>query len=60
MNFRTDMSEAEYLRESNYNDKLPLSEDVIAEQAKNKPLRCNCFYISRVLDGSARKVGRLV
>ena len=34
MNFQTDMSEAEYLRESNYNDKLPLSEDVIAEQEK--------------------------
>jgi NAD(P)H dehydrogenase (quinone) len=32
MNFQTDMSEAEYLRESNYNDKLPLSGDVIAEQ----------------------------
>ncbi len=34
MNFQTDMSEAEYLRESNYNDKLPLSADVIAEQEK--------------------------
>jgi NAD(P)H dehydrogenase (quinone) len=34
MNFQTDMSEAEYLRESYYNDKLPLSEDVIAEQEK--------------------------
>jgi NAD(P)H dehydrogenase (quinone) len=34
INFQTDMSEAEYLRESNYNDKLPLSEDVIAEQKK--------------------------
>ena len=34
MNFRTDMSEAEYLRESNYNDKLPLNKDVIAEQEK--------------------------
>ena len=34
MNFQTDMSEAEYLRESNYNDKLPLSDDVIAEQEK--------------------------
>lgn len=34
MNFQTDMSEAEYLRESNYNDKLPLSGDVIAEQEK--------------------------
>ena len=34
MNFQTDMSEAEYLRESNYNDNLPLSEDVIAEQEK--------------------------
>jgi NAD(P)H dehydrogenase (quinone) len=34
MNFQTDMSEAEYLRESNYNDKLPVREDVIAEQEK--------------------------
>lgn len=34
MNFKTDMSESEYLRESNYNDKLSLSEDVIAEQDK--------------------------
>lgn len=34
MNFQTDMSEVEYLRESNYNDKLPLSEDVITEQEK--------------------------
>jgi NAD(P)H dehydrogenase (quinone) len=28
------MNETEYLRESNYNDKLPLSGDVIAEQEK--------------------------
>jgi len=34
MNFQTDMSEAEYLRESNYNDNLPLGGDVIAEQEK--------------------------
>jgi NAD(P)H dehydrogenase (quinone) len=34
MNFRTDMNEAEYFRESNYNDKLPLSQDVITEQEK--------------------------
>ena len=34
MNFQTDMTEAEYLRESNYNDKLPLNGDVIAEQEK--------------------------
>ena len=34
MNFQTDMTEAEYLREANYNDTLPLSEDVVAEQKK--------------------------
>jgi len=34
MNFQTDMSETEYLRESNYNDKLPLSEDVVDEHEK--------------------------
>ena len=34
MNFKTDMSEAEYLREANYDEKLPLSEDVINEQEK--------------------------
>ena len=34
MNFRTDMSEKEYLRESNYNSEPDLESDVIAEQAK--------------------------
>ena len=34
MNFRTDMSETEYLRDANYNDNLPLSEDVVNEQEK--------------------------
>ena len=34
MGFQTDMSEAEYLRESNYNLETPLPDDVIAEQEK--------------------------
>lgn len=34
MNFITDMSESEYLREANYRDELPLSDDVIQEQEK--------------------------
>jgi NAD(P)H dehydrogenase (quinone) len=34
MNFRTDLSEGEYLREAFYQEKLPVPEDVAAEQAK--------------------------
>jgi NAD(P)H dehydrogenase (quinone) len=34
MNFTTDMSEAEYLRESNFRDDLPLPDDVVKEQEK--------------------------
>ena len=34
MGFQTDMSEAEYLREANYNLHMPLSNDVIEEQGK--------------------------
>ncbi len=34
MDFRTDMSEEEYLRETHYRSDLPLSSDVIAEQEK--------------------------
>jgi NAD(P)H dehydrogenase (quinone) len=34
MNFRTDMSEAEYFREAHYRRELPVPEDVAAEQAK--------------------------
>lgn len=34
MDFKTDMSESEYLRESNYQDDIPLSNDVILEQKK--------------------------
>jgi len=34
MNFNSDMSESEYLREANHNEKMPLSEDVIIEQEK--------------------------
>ena len=34
MNFRSDISEAEYLREANYREDLPLETDVIAEQDK--------------------------
>jgi NAD(P)H dehydrogenase (quinone) len=34
MNFRTDMSEAEYLREAFYRADLPVPDDVIAEQEK--------------------------
>ncbi|WP_058302997.1 NAD(P)H-dependent oxidoreductase [Gorillibacterium timonense] len=34
MNFKTDMSEAEYLRESNYRDDLPVPMDVKLEQVK--------------------------
>jgi len=34
MNFRTDMSEAEYLRDANFNDTLPVESDVAAEQEK--------------------------
>ncbi len=34
MDFRTDMSEAEFLRETYYRSDLPLPEDVIAEQGK--------------------------
>ena len=34
MNFKTDISESEYFREANYNEKLALNEDVINEQEK--------------------------
>ena len=34
MEFRTDISEAEYLREANFNEGAPLPEDVVAEQNK--------------------------
>jgi NAD(P)H dehydrogenase (quinone) len=34
MNFRTDMSESEYLREANYQEDKPLSDDIILEQKK--------------------------
>ena len=34
MSFQTDMSEAEYLRETNYNLQAPLTDDVIAEHHK--------------------------
>jgi len=34
MGFNSDMSEAEYLRESNYREELPLPDDIIAEQNK--------------------------
>ena len=34
MDFRTDMSEAEYLREANYNEEAALSDDVIVEHKK--------------------------
>ncbi len=34
MGFRTDMSEAEYQREANYREHLPIEDDVAAEQEK--------------------------
>ena len=34
MNFKTDMSEQEYLRDANYRKAPDLAEDVLAEQAK--------------------------
>ena len=34
MGFNSDISEAEYFREFNYREDIPLSDDVIAEQAK--------------------------
>ena len=34
MNFNSDISEAQYLRDSNYNDKLPVEEDIISEHEK--------------------------
>ncbi|QQO08765.1 NAD(P)H-dependent oxidoreductase [Breznakiella homolactica] len=34
MDFRTDMTETEYLRESNYREDLPVPEDVLSEQEK--------------------------
>lgn len=34
MNFKTDMSEKEYLRDSNYSTEPGLESDVLAEQAK--------------------------
>jgi len=34
MDFRTDISEAEYLRESNYRDEIPPPDDVLKEQEK--------------------------
>lgn len=34
MNFRTDLTEKEYLRETHYRSDLPVPEDVAAEQAK--------------------------
>jgi NAD(P)H dehydrogenase (quinone) len=34
MDFHTDMTETEYLREANYNEEMPLPDDVILEQSK--------------------------
>ena len=34
MNFQTDMTESEYLRDAYYNEQPKLAEDVLAEQAK--------------------------
>ena len=34
MNFKSDMSEKEYLRDSNYRDTPDLEEDVLAEQER--------------------------
>ena len=34
MNFKTDMTESEYLREANYNNDLPQADDVVVEQEK--------------------------
>ena len=34
MNFKTDMSESEYLREANFNESMPVSDDVLLEQSK--------------------------
>lgn len=60
MNFKTDMSEKEYLRDSNYRETPELEEDVLAEQKKNQLGRCNCFYLSCILDRSACKACGLV
>ena len=34
MDFKSDISEAQYLRDANYNDELPVEEDIIAEHKK--------------------------
>jgi NAD(P)H dehydrogenase (quinone) len=41
MDFRTDMNEAEYLREANHNDSIPLDKEVIEEQEKIQ--RCDAI-----------------
>ena len=58
MNFNSDMSEPEYLREANYDEKAPLSEDVINEQEKIN--RCDAIvFIYPVFwtDAPAKLVG---
>lgn len=34
MNFKSDISEEQYLRDANYNDKLPIEKDIISEHEK--------------------------
>ena len=43
MRFATDMTEAEYLRESSYNEDLPVPEDVLAEQEQINKCDGICF-----------------
>ena len=43
MNFQTDISETEYLRESNYRDDLPVPDDVLLEQEKVNNCDGICF-----------------
>lgn len=54
MNFTMDMSESEYLRESNYREDFPIPNDVIKEQEKLTPVMRWCSFI--LFSGQKRRL----
>ncbi len=49
MNFKTDISEAEYLREAYYRDDLPVEDDVHKEQ--QKLIKCDAVVLYTLFSG---------
>lgn len=59
-NFQSDMSEEEYDREGFAKLDLPISEDVLAEQEKNRKSRLHYFSVSGLVERLSGKIKRLV